>query len=105
MKALHLAHVALTALLLASLAVIASLLLAGVIEVHRPSAPAAPEPRPAAKVAGEARLLVVRGLRPNWEYPIYERHDILGEAMSTPWTSICNPRSRRIASGPPASTR
>lgn len=32
----------------------------------------------------KARLLVVRGLRPNWEYPIYEGRNILGRADELP---------------------
>src|SRR5262245_40035886 len=90
MRSLHLAHLALTALLLASAAVLVSLLLVGVLEMRRPSAttssaPADPELRPAAKAAGaKARLLVVRGQRTNWEYPIYEGRNILGRADEQP---------------------
>src|SRR5262245_44185142 len=32
----------------------------------------------------KARLLVVRGLRPNWEYPIYEGRNILGRPDAQP---------------------
>ncbi len=32
----------------------------------------------------KARLLVVRGLRPNWEYPIFEGLNILGRADEQP---------------------
>jgi len=32
----------------------------------------------------KARLVVVRGLRPNWEYPVYEGRNILGRADEQP---------------------
>jgi len=76
---------AFTLLLLASVAVFAALLLAEVIEIRRPSSSLTAEPSeslPAARV--KARLLVLRGLRPNWEYPIYEGRNILGRADEQP---------------------
>src|SRR5438094_732637 len=79
------AHAALTVLLLAGVTVFAALLVVGVIEVRRSSTVAGPEPGQAAKFLGaKARLVVVRGLRPNWEYPLYEGRNVLGRADEQP---------------------
>jgi hypothetical protein len=85
MKWFHIGHAALTLLLSATVLVILVLLLTGVIEVRNRVAQAKPEPTPTAPVAGaKARLLVVRGLQPNWEYPIFEGRNIIGRADKQP---------------------
>jgi len=85
MKALQIAHAVFTLVLLAGIAVFAALLVVGVIEVRRPSPVAAPEAGQAAKFPGaKARLVVLRGLRPNWEYPLYEGRNVIGRADEQP---------------------
>jgi hypothetical protein len=89
MKLLRIAHVALTlflgALLLAAVSAFAVLMRSGVIELHSKSARAAPESeRSVDYTRAKARLLVVRGLRPNWEYQIYEGQNIIGRADEKP---------------------
>ena len=85
MKALRIAHVVLTTLLVAGDAVFGFMLLVGVIEVRHSPSTAHSERTPSPKVdRAKARLLVVRGLQPNWEYPIYEGANILGRADDKP---------------------
>src|SRR5262245_60743997 len=83
MKWLQIAHLALTLVLAMIVVVFVVLLATGVIGVRRPSPNAAMELKknpPGAK----ARLLVVRGLRPDWEYPIFEGVNIIGRADQQP---------------------
>jgi hypothetical protein len=80
MKWFQIVHAITTTLLLVVVTVFAVLLLAGVIEVRRIA-----EGPPPARVGGaKAKLLVVRGLRPNWEYSIHEGRNILGRADQQP---------------------
>lgn len=85
MKTFQIIQLVLTALLLTSIAVFSILLLNGVFEVRRPSSLPNQELRQLGTASGaKARLLVLRGLRPNWEYPIYEGRNILGRADEQP---------------------
>jgi hypothetical protein len=85
MKWFRIAHAATTLLLLVAIAGFAGLLLTGVIEVRRRSGISAPEQRQAIPQSGaKARLLVVRGLQPNWEYPLWEGPNVIGRADQQP---------------------
>jgi hypothetical protein len=85
MKGIQLVHTVLTGLLLAGVTVFAILWLTGVIEVRRLSGSAELESHPPTAVAGaKARLLVFRGLRPNWEYRLFEGRNIIGRADQQP---------------------
>jgi hypothetical protein len=85
MKPLHIGHAILTALLLTAVTAFAVLILSGVIEVRVRSGGVATEPSRSEEVSGaKARLLVVRGLRPNWEYRVFEGQNILGRADEKP---------------------
>jgi hypothetical protein len=85
MKWYHKAHSAVTLLLSATIIVFVVLPLTGVIEVRSRSAQAKPEPSPTTQVGGpKARLLVMRGLRPNWEYRIFEGRNVIGRADQQP---------------------
>ncbi len=90
MKPLQVIHATLTLLLLVAVLAFGVLVLAGVVEVrlrdnaeanagqagdaipHRPLAP------------GKARLVVVRGLKPNTEFPLFEGHNFVGRADQKP---------------------
>jgi hypothetical protein len=84
MKPLQLAHAALTALLLVAVTTFVTLLLAGVIEVRRNTVTDPGRPPQNEAGGARARLLVLRGLRPNWEYRIYEGRNIIGRADEQP---------------------
>jgi hypothetical protein len=85
MKLLQIGHAILTVVLLTGVSVFAVLVLSGVIEVRVRSGGATTEPSRSVEISGaKARLLVVRGLRPNWEYRIFEGRNILGRADDKP---------------------
>jgi hypothetical protein len=87
MKALQIGHASLTGLLLFGTLVFAVLLWFRVLEVRTRSKPDASTPesgRPGEARGYVARLLVVRGLRPNWEYRIFEGRNVLGRADEKP---------------------
>ena len=82
MKALHLIHLAVTVVLLAALIVFSALFLVGVIGVR------VPDKNPPALEIGPSkskfRLVVVRGLKPNLEYPIWDGPNVIGRADKQP---------------------
>jgi hypothetical protein len=82
MKWYDMAHLALTLALSIACTVFLVLWLAGVIEVRWRSDGAAGGPGKAAGARG--RLLVVRGLRPGWEYRIFEGRTVIGRADRRP---------------------
>jgi hypothetical protein len=85
MKWYHIAHLALTTTLALIVMVLLVLLATGVIGVRKNSPDAGAGPKKDAPIAGaKARLVVVRGLRPNWEYPLFERTNIIGRADQQP---------------------
>ena len=84
MKALQWIHVAVTFLLLATAGAFAILMLSGAIETRRPGGIQASERPPTKAAVVKAHLLVVRGAKPNTEYPIYEGQNILGRADQKP---------------------
>jgi hypothetical protein len=84
-KWLPIAHTVVTVVLFVIVAVLIVLLLSGVIEVRRRSTGAAPEEGQFHRVGGpKARLVVMRGLRPNSEYRIFEGRNIIGRADEQP---------------------
>ena len=92
MKLFHVIHAIVTLLLLIAVGAFGVLNLAGVVEVRLPNRAQAnpptenePNARSAADPASvKARLVVVRGSKPNSEYPIYEGRNILGRADQKP---------------------
>jgi hypothetical protein len=92
MKPLHVIHLVITLLLILAVGAFGALLLTGVLEVRLPKKtqasdhPAREEnARPAAEPTSvKARLLVVRGAKPDTEYDIYEGRNILGRADQKP---------------------
>jgi len=85
MKLLQIGHAILTVLLLTGITAFAVLLLSGVIEVRVRSGGASTVPSRQVEInEAKARLVVVRGLRPNWEYRIFEGRNILGRADEKP---------------------
>jgi hypothetical protein len=85
MKWYHIVHLALTLLLTVTVSVFVVLWLTGVIEVRKRSTVASPEPTTNIRASGaNARLLVLRGLRPNWEYRLFEGQNIIGRADKQP---------------------
>jgi hypothetical protein len=85
MKWYHVAHLALTLIFGVSCAVFMGLLLTGVIEVRKASGESATEPSKKIQPAGaKGRLVVLRGLRPNWEYRIFEGRNVIGRADQQP---------------------
>jgi hypothetical protein len=77
MKRYHVFHLALTLLLTATVTVFVTLWLTGVIEVRRHSPVALPDPAKRNQANSViARLVVLRGLRPNWEYKLFEGQNI-----------------------------
>lgn len=85
MRWYHIAHLALTMVLGITVVVCLVLLATGVLVVRKHSSDALASPKTDAPVGGaKARLLVVRGLRPNWEYPIFEGTNIIGRADQQP---------------------
>jgi FHA domain len=79
MKWYHVVHAGATLVLAVTITVFVVLLLAGVIEMRRPSAESISGPSQPIQGA-KGRLLVVRGLRPNWEYRIFEGRNVIGRA-------------------------
>jgi pSer/pThr/pTyr-binding forkhead associated (FHA) protein len=75
---MRLAHAVLTTILLSGWLVFGVLILAGRIEIRQPTDTAAQIPR------DKARLIIVRGLRPGWEYAIYEGLNVIGRADEQP---------------------
>jgi hypothetical protein len=73
-----------------------TLLIIVLVVVFRPKSPDAASVERPAQVSGDgrkpaersqavkARLLVVRGAKPNWEYPVYEGVNILGRSDEKP---------------------
>jgi hypothetical protein len=85
MKWYHRAHLALTLLLSVTITVFVIFLLTGVIEIRMRSADATAETNQNTQLGGaKARLLVLRGLRPNWEYRLFEGRNIIGRADQQP---------------------
>lgn len=85
MKWYHIAHLTLTIVLGITVVAFLVLFATGVLEVRKQSSAALALPKKDAPVAGaKAKLLVVRGLRPNWEYPIFEGTNIIGRADQQP---------------------
>jgi hypothetical protein len=92
LKPLQVVHAVLTLLLLVTVLSFGVLMLAGVVEVRfRDNAEAnggqAGEPirrPPVLPGKGMARLVVVRGLKPNTEFPIFEGHNFVGRADQKP---------------------
>ncbi len=92
MKPLQAIHAVVTLLLLAKVLAFGVLTLLGMIEVRLPEKAwvdgrrlGEPEVRPASDLAKiKARLVVVRGAKPNSEYPIYEGRNVLGRADQKP---------------------
>ena len=81
----HKAHLALTLVLSVAVTVFLVLLLTGVIEVRKRSTGTAAEPDRSIPPGGaKARLLVLRGLRPNWEYRLFEGRNVIGRADRQP---------------------
>ena len=102
----HKAHLALTFVLFAAVTVFLVLLLTGAIGVRsRRAAPLAS--RTGAQPTGvRIRLRLLRGLKTNWEYRIFEGRNVIGLARTANrWILICNPWSPRIAFGRLVSTR
>jgi hypothetical protein len=84
MRSLQIVHAIVTLLLLVTILALGVLVLVGVVEVRFPNNAPGNE-RPAAESRrAKARLLVVRGARPNTEYPIYEGQNIIGRADEKP---------------------
>src|SRR5262249_17230003 len=86
MKPIHLIHAAVTFLLFLMLLAVGALMAFGVLQFRG----AAKEVRP---IGGQqalegdkvkARLVVIRGAKPNSEYPIYEGKNVLGRADQKP---------------------
>jgi hypothetical protein len=77
MKWYDIAHAALTLTPLVIVVAFAILLLTGILELRRPSRHAP---------AGEpiARLIILHGLRPGWEYRLFEGENIRGRADQQP---------------------
>ena len=75
---MRIAHVVFTMALLAGWLVFAILILSGRIEVHQRT------DAPAQMAANKPRLVIVRGLRPGWEYAIHEGVTIIGRADEHP---------------------
>ncbi len=85
MKLLQIGHAILTVLLLTGISAFVVLLLSGVIEVRFGSVRASTVPnRQVESDVGKARLVVVRGLRPNWEYRIFDGKNFVGRADEQP---------------------
>jgi hypothetical protein len=85
MKWFHFAHGGLTLLLCIVFIGFVVMLLAGVIEVRRRTVGTGPEPSQSAQVGDiKAHLLVMRGLRSNWEYRIYAGRNVIGRADQQP---------------------
>jgi hypothetical protein len=85
MKWYDMAHLALTLALSVACTAFLILWLLGVIEVRWRSGGAAGGPDTGAAPAGaRGRLLVVRGLRPGWEYRIFEGRTVIGRADRRP---------------------
>ena len=84
MKPFHVIHAVATLLLLLAVVAFGVLTLAGVIEVRIPGRAQA-NGRPAnEEIRIKARLVVIRGAKPNTEYPIYDGQNILGRADQKP---------------------
>ncbi len=95
MKPLQLAHALLTVLLVVGITAFAVLLFAGIIDIQPPLNDAAPEAkRPASLGEAKARLLVLHGLHPNWEYSIYEGRNIIGRSDEQPVDIDLQPQER-----------
>jgi len=85
MKPFRLVHVITTLVLLLGVVVFVVLWFAGVIDVRPRPAVRATEQHESNEVGtAKARLVVTRGLRPNWEYRIFEGRTILGRADEQP---------------------
>lgn len=85
MKWYHIAHIGLTVFLAVIVVIFLVLLATGVIGIRKPTADATTEPKNSTPVVGaKARLIVIRGLRPNWEYEVFEGINIIGRADQQP---------------------
>jgi hypothetical protein len=81
----HKIHLAFTLVLSVAVTVFVVLWLTGVIEVRRRSTASVSQPDKGVPLAGaKARLIVLRGLRPNWEYRIFEGRNVIGRADQQP---------------------
>src|SRR5262245_16677209 len=85
MKWYHIVHLALTLSLALTMVVFIVLWATGVIGLRRESPAVIAEVKGNAPIPGsKARLVVVRGLQPNWVYPIFEGSNIIGRADQQP---------------------
>jgi hypothetical protein len=93
MKWYHIVHAAVTLLLSVAITLFLVLLLTGVIEIRSRSVQANKDPSQPPLVGGaKARLLVMRGLRPNWEYQLFEGRNVIGRADQQPVDIDLQPR-------------
>jgi FHA domain len=84
-KALVVTNLVLTALLLAGFTAFAVLMLQGRVSVcERAAEVPPPRPHESEGAGAKAHLLVLRGLQPNWQYPIYEGRNVIGRADAQP---------------------
>jgi hypothetical protein len=84
MKWFHIAHAGVTLLLVLAVAVLGTFLLTGGVELRRSSGGGSESYQTTLNQGTKARLLVIRGLRPNWEYRVYEGRNIIGRADQQP---------------------
>src|SRR4051812_9753176 len=86
MKLIHVIHAVLTLVLGVALLVIGALLALGILELRHASGDNRPgaEQKVVEADKVKARLVVIRGARPNSEYPIYEGTNVVGRADQKP---------------------
>lgn len=85
MKLLHIAHVAFTMVLTIVVVGLGIMSLTGVIEMRWRVGDTNPQRGQPPQADGvKARLLVIRGLQPNWEYSIHEGKNFIGRADQKP---------------------
>jgi hypothetical protein len=84
MKITRILHLGLTLLLATGLVGFGILILAGQVEVRWPAKQQGKQQPTSGGEGVKARLLVVRGVKPNMEYPIYEGRNVIGRADKNP---------------------
>lgn len=85
MKFVHILHVIVTSLMLVTMLVVGVLLFTGLVEIRFPANRTPNVATPSALPSNaKARLLVVRGLKVNVEYPIFEGANFIGRADKQP---------------------
>ena len=85
MRFLRFAHIALTLSLAIVVASFVAIWAAGVVEVRRHTSDVLPEPnKDNPNGAAQARLVVVRGLQPNWDYRVFPGRNVIGRADQQP---------------------